>query len=310
MKWLTDEMLPVSDGHRLCVRSTGNPDGIPAVFLHGGPGSGVQESQLGVFDLDRFHVIAFDQRGAGLSTPKGGRDGNTTAHLVADIEAIRDRFGIDRWLVVGGSWGATLALAYATAHPERVQGLVLRAVFLGTRAELERAFLVHLPTFYPALHADWLSMLPETERARPLDAYWARILDPDPAVHLPAARAWHDTERALSSLVPSATRLDMRAVQAATGPVPSSPYMEAHYFSNDCFLDGDLRDRTRALGDIPGLVVQGRFDLLCPPETSHALAEAWPGAEVHEVEGAGHSMGDKSVFAAVRDALSEIADRL
>ena len=160
---------------------------------------------------------------------------NTLPHLIADMEAIRDKFGFERWMVVGGSWGATLALAYAQAHPQRVSGLVLRATFLGTYEEIESGFCERLPRFYPGLYDDFLSLLPEGERARPLDAYWRRILDPDPAVHGPAARAWHDTERILSEHTPTRTRLDLAALKS-NGALPATPFMEAHYFVNDCFM--------------------------------------------------------------------------
>ncbi len=195
---LTSEQLAVSDGHSIHVESVGRQDGIPAVYLHGGPGSGCQADHRRLFDPERFHAVLFDQRGAGRSRPKGRRDQNTLPHLIADMEMIRERFSFDRWMIVGGSWGATLAIAYAQAHPDRVSGIVLRATFLGTRDELDAAFLKTLPQFYPALHEDFITLLPEAERARPLEAYWRRILDPDPSVHSPFARAWHDTERILS----------------------------------------------------------------------------------------------------------------
>src|SRR6056297_1140037 len=199
MKALSDTMLPVGDGHSLCLRTYGTPGRLPVVFLHGGPGSGVSESHLSVFDPQTCHLVAFDQRGAGRSQPARSLQANTTAHLVADIETIREHLGLEDWLVVGGSWGATLALAYAAQHPRRVRGIVLRATFLGTRAELDWAFGTGMRTLHPALHDDFLAMLPEEARADPLPAWWARILDPDPAVHLPFALAWHDTERILSS---------------------------------------------------------------------------------------------------------------
>ena len=180
---LTSEWLSVGDDHEIYVESVGRADGIPAVYLHGGPGSGCQPDHRRLFDPERFHAILFDQRGAGRSRPKGRREANTLPHLIADMEMIRQKFGFERWLIVGGSWGATLALAYAQAHPDRVSGIVLRATFLGTRAELEGAFLDVLPRFYPALSDDFLSVLPPEERAQPLDAYWRRILDPDPAMH-------------------------------------------------------------------------------------------------------------------------------
>src|SRR3982075_3946471 len=192
---LTSEQLAVSDGHEIYVESVGRTGGIAAVYLHGGPGSGCQPDHRRLFDPERFHAILFDQRGAGRSRPKGRREDNTLPHLIADMESIREKFGFERWMIVGGSWGATLALAYAQAHPNRVTGIVLRATFLGPRAELEGAFLRPLPRFYPDLSDDFLDLLPPEERAQPLDAYWRRILDSDPAVHGPAAHAWGDTER-------------------------------------------------------------------------------------------------------------------
>ena len=215
---LTSEWLSVGDDHEIYVESVGRADGIPAVYLHGGPGSGCQPDHRRLFDPERFHAILFDQRGAGRSRPKGRREANTLPHLIADMEMIRQKFGFERWLIVGGSWGATLALAYAQAHPDRVSGIVLRATFLGTRAELEGAFLDVLPRFYPALSDDFLSVLPPEEHAQPLDAYWRRILDPDPAVHTSAARAWHDTEHILSVHAPGRVRLDLGESQFIARP--------------------------------------------------------------------------------------------
>src|SRR5262249_31270968 len=199
---LTSEQLTVSAGHELYVESVGREGGIPAVYLHGGPGSGCQPDQRRLFDPERFHAVLFDQRGCGRSRPKGSREANTLPHLIADMEMIRGKFGFERWVVVGGSWGATLALAYAQAHPTCVSGIVLRATFLGTYEEIEAAFCEALPRFHPGLNEDFLSLLPKQERNRPLDAYWHRILDADPAVHGPVARAWHDTERILSEHTP------------------------------------------------------------------------------------------------------------
>src|SRR6201985_2517231 len=174
---ITSEQFAVGDGHELYVESVGRVGGIPAVYLHGGPGSGCQPDHRRLFDPERFHAVLFDQRGAGRSRPKGGRDDHTLPHLIADMEMIRDKFGFERWMVVGGSWGATLALAYAQAHPARVSGIALRATFLGTRREIEDAFTDTLPRVYPGLATDFLDVLPEDERAKPLDAYFRRILD-------------------------------------------------------------------------------------------------------------------------------------
>jgi len=307
---LTSDMLDVGDGHELYVESVGRSDRIPAIYLHGGPGSGCQPDHRRLFDPERMHAVLFDQRGCGRSRPKGARAHNTTAHLIADMEKIREKFGFDRWMVVGGSWGATLALAYAEAHPERVSGIALRATFLGTRAEVENAFTVRLPQFYPALSEDFLSVLPPEERAHPVGSYYRRILDADPAVHGPAARAWHDTERALSEHKPAKTRLDLASLNVWR-TLPATPFMEAHYFVNDSFMsENQLLQNADRLEGIPGIIVQGRYDLLCPPETSHALAKVWPTSELRLVEQAGHSLYDAGVRDAVMKSIADLASKI
>jgi proline iminopeptidase len=307
---LTSEQLQVSDGHELYVESVGRKGGIPAVYLHGGPGSGCQPDHRRLFDPERFHAVLFDQRGCGRSRPKGSREMNALPHLIADMEWLRIKFGLERWMLVGGSWGATLALAYAQAHPGRVSGIVLRATFLGTYEEIEAGFCDVLPRFYPGLYQDFLSLLPEAERSRPLDAYWRRILDPDAAVHAPAARAWHDTERMLSEHTPSRTRLDLAAIKSG-GALPSTPFMEAHYFVNDCFMrPNQLLEDAGRLSGIPGIIVQGRYDLLCPPSTSQTLAARWPDAEIRIVEGAGHTLYDPGVRDAVMKGIADMASRI
>lgn len=307
---LTSELLEVGDGHSIHVESVGREGGIPAVYLHGGPGSGCQPDHRRLFDPERFHAVLFDQRGAGRSRPKNRREHNTLPHLIADMEMIREKFGFKQWMVVGGSWGATLALAYAQVHPHRVSGILLRATFLGTRGELVAAFLETLPRFYPELSEDFVGLVPEAERGQLLEAYWRRILDPDVSVHAPFARAWHDTERILSEHAPSRTRLDIASLKS-TGSLPSTPFMEAHYFQNDCFMQpNQLLDNAERLKGIPGIIVQGRFDLLCPPATSHALAARWPAAELRVVESAGHTLYDPGVRNAVMKAIADVASRI
>jgi proline iminopeptidase len=307
---LTSEQLAVGDGHEIYVETVGRADGLPAVYLHGGPGSGCQPDHRRLFDPERFHAVLFDQRGAGRSRPKGRREDNTLPHLIADMEMIRARFGFQRWMIVGGSWGATLALAYAQAHPDRVSGIVLRATFLGTSSELEVAFLDALPRFYPDLSDDFVGLLPEAERGTPLEAYWRRILDADPAVHGPFARAWHDTERILSEHTPSRTRLDLSSPKSS-GVLPTTPFMEAHYFQNNCFMRaGQLLAEAGKLKGIPGIIVQGRYDLLCPPATSHALGMVWREAEIRPVEGAGHTLYDPGVRDAVMKAIADLATEI
>ncbi len=283
--------LDVGDGHQIWVQTVGPESGIPAVFLHGGPGSGCNLSQYGLFDPVLHRAVFIDQRGSGRSLPHGERRANTTQHLIRDLEQVRAHLGIEKWLVVGGSWGATLALAYAIAHPSRVSGLVLRATFLGTRAELEWAFETGLHAFHPDLHAQLHSEAPDG-----LKSLWRRILDPDPAVHTPAARAFAQAERAMSQLHPPANETE--------APLSATAFMEAHYFANECFLAPDeLMLGAPALAGIPGIVVQARLDLLCPPTAAASLVATWPDAELVIVEGQGHTLGHKPVFDAVREGI-------
>jgi proline iminopeptidase len=244
-----------------------------------------------LFDPVLHRAVFIDQRGSGRSLPDGERRANTTQHLIRDLEQVRAHLGIEQWLVVGGSWGATLALAYAIAHPSRVSGLVLRATFLGTRAELEWAFETGLHAFHPDLHAQLHSEAPDG-----LKSLWRRILDPDPAVHTPAARAFAQAERAMSQLHPPAN--DPEA------PLSATAFMEAHYFANECFLAPDeLMLGAPTLAGIPGIVVQARLDLLCPPTAAASLVAKWPDAELVIVEGQGHTLGHKPVFDAVREGI-------
>ena len=299
-----DTLLDVGDGHRIFVNEAGS--GHPVLFLHGGPGSGSRPEQHSLFDERLHHAILFDQRGAGRSLPKRSLADNTTDHLIADIEKIRADRRIERWLVVGGSWGATLALAYAERFPDRVAGAVLRSVFLGTPAELEWAFLEAPKRFRPGLLDDFLSLLTPAERNHPLTAYWQRILDPDPAINLPAGWTWHDTERILSEVSPRENRIDFERPRDPTPP--STPLFEAHYFSNDCFLrPNQLLDDANRLAGIPTVIIQGRYDFLCPPATSAMLAQKLPGSRVVTIENAGHAMSEPGVFEAMKRAIAEVA---
>lgn len=298
-------MLDAGDGHWLYVEEVGNPAGVPALFLHGGPGSGAQHASRAVFDPARHRAILFDQRGAGRSHPYLSREANTTQHLIADIELIREHFAIDRWLIVGGSWGSTLALAYAQAHPERVIGMVLRAVFLGTRAEVEWAFIDGPKRFRPELFTAFAAFLEPHERADPLAAYLKRLNDQDPKVHSPAAHIWNAYERALSRLAPSHARLPEKFDETAR--LPPTALMEAHYIANDFFLeDGALLNNAHRLSRIPGVIVQGRYDLLCPPVTAHALCQRWPACRLEIVDAAGHDVNEPGILPAMQNALIEL----
>ena len=300
--------LAVDDHHSLYVEQVGNPQGVPVVFLHGGPGSGCQESHRDLFDPQRFRAVLFDQRGAGRSTPRLSLVDNTTQHLIADIERIRKALGIDRWMVVGGSWGALLALAYAQAHAERVTAMVLRAVFLGRNRDVDWAWREGPQTFYPELWQALVDFLPVAERANPLAAYRTRVLDRNAAVRDAAAWMWHDFERALSVLRPGNVNLT-----PATGRkgVPGSPILEWHYAMHDFFLEPNaiLNDIGR-IAEIPAVIVQGRYDMLCPPALAYDLASHWPSAVLRIAEGSGHTQSEPEVERLVIAAVNELGGRI
>lgn len=278
--------LPLSDGHVMYWEQVGHPRGRPALFLHGGPGAGAGAVHRRFFDPDFWRVIIFDQRGAGRSKPLGSLEHNTTPHLVADIETLRRHLGIERWLLFGGSWGSTLALAYAQAYPDRVSGCVLRGVFLGRPQEVDW-FLHGIAKFYPDAHANFVNFLPPEERGDVLDGYLRRLTHPDPAVHLPAARAWSVYEGSCSTLLPSPETVTSFAQDRTALGLAR---IEAHYFAHDLFLppEGLLGNMGR-ISHIPAEVVQGRYDMICPAQTAFDLTAAWPNARLSLVPDAGHS---------------------
>jgi proline iminopeptidase len=279
-------MLRLDDRHSMYWEQSGNPRGVPVLFLHGGPGAGATPAHRRFFDPYHYRVVVFDQRGAGRSTPHGEIVANTTPILVGDIERLRAHLGIDRWHVFGGSWGSTLALAYAQSHPDRVRSLALRGIFLGRKAEIDW-FLYGIGNVFPEAWRAFSHFLPEPERGDLLASYWARLIDPDPAAHLPAARAWSAFEGSCSTLLPSAETVqafseDRMALGLAR--------IEAHFFRNGLFLpDGSLLAGVAKIRDIPATIVQGRYDMVCPIATADLLAQAWPEARYVVVPDAGHS---------------------
>ena len=296
-------MIEVGDGHWIYVEEVGTRGGRPVVFLHGGPGSGSQHGHRALFDPRRDHAFLFDQRGSGRSHPYLATTGNTTQHLVADIEALRQHFGVEKWLVVGGSWGSTLALAYAETHPERVSGIVLRAVFLGTSREVQWAFVDGPKTFRPEAFAVFRDWLPPDERHDPLAAYIRRLTDTAAPDRIEAAQVWNAYERILSELSPATAVMPQHFSRDAR--LPPTPIIEAHYIANDFFLQpGQLLANADRLDGIPGSIVQGRYDLLCPPENAAALAAAWPGSTLQIIDAAGHAMTEPGVLDAMRGAIT------
>ena len=307
------QKLAVDATHTLYVEQNGCLQGVAAVFLHGGPGGSCQEAQRQLFDPDIFHAVLFDQRGCGRSTPKGCLDDNTTDHLIADMERIREALEIERWMLVGGSWGSTLAVAYAEQYPERVSAMVLRAVFLGTTEEWRWAFEGAARRFRPELWRAFTELLPETERGDPIVSWGRRMESNEAAVRRGAGWVWHDYERVLSELVPENEALpDSLKAAAAREGEPSSPYLEWHYMARDFFLEpGQLLERAGRLKDIPGHIIQGRYDLLCPPQTAAALSNAWGETCCLEiVDGSGHSASEPAIASALAKAVDDMGRRL
>ncbi len=298
-------MLDVGDGHWIYVEEVGLKGGRPIVFLHGGPGSGSQALHRTLFDPARDHVFLIDQRGAGRSHPYLSCKANTTTHLVADLELVRRHFGIERWTLVGGSWGSTLALAYAERHPERVAAIILRALFLGTDEEVRWAFVDGPKIFRPELFEAFCRHLPAAERADPLAAYVRRLTGPDGTERTLAAHAWNAYERALSELAPKHAAISESVGEGAR--LPPTPIVEAHYIKNSFFLaPGELQANAHKLRDIPGAIIQGRYDLLCPPKNAFAIAAAWPAARLQFVDHAGHSMTEPGIMDAMRVAITSL----
>lgn len=295
--------LDLAPPHRMYWEELGNPAGIPVVFLHGGPGAGASAAHRRFFDPAAFRIVVFDQRGAGRSHPHGSIADNTTAHLVADIETLRMARGIDAWIVFGGSWGSTLALAYAQAHPTAVRALVLRGIFLSRKLELDW-FLYGMRHVFPEAWRDFAGFLPPEERDDLLLGYHRRLIDPDPSIHLPAARAWSAFEGQCSTLLPSPETVasfndDAKALGLAR--------IEAHYFRHGCFLaDGALLAGIDRIRTIPTTIVQGRYDMVCPILSADDLARAWPEARYIVVPDAGHSAMEPGIRAALVGAMERL----
>jgi proline iminopeptidase len=293
-------MLAVDSTHKLYWEESGNPKGAPVVFLHGGPGAGASAGHRRFFDPKHYRIVIFDQRGAGRSTPFGSLENNTTPHLVDDIEALRKHLDIESWFVFGGSWGASLALAYGETHPDRCRGLILRGVFLCQPHEVDW-FLDGMKRVFPEIWRRFQEFLPEEERGDLLANYHRRLIDPNPRTHNPAAAIWSQYEGACSTLLPNPSAVGgLAAPDKALGLAR----IEAHYFVNSSFMEeGALLARADRLKDIPGVIVQGRYDMVCPVETADALATAWPRARFVIVPDAGHSAMEPGIRRALVNAM-------
>jgi len=286
--------------HDLYYEQCGTETGHPILFLHGGPGAGIAPSHRRLFNPDRFHCILFDQRGCGQSRPFASIEDNTTALLIDDIEALRQRLGLDKFILFGGSWGSTLALAYAIAYPEHVERLILRGIFLGTREEVSW-FLHDMGRFFPEAHRQFFMHIPEEERGDILNAYHQRLVSRQPAIYQPAADRWASYETSCSTL-----RAGSRHMSGAAAL--SMARIEAHYFQNDCFMpDAHILSNIDRIKHLPAHIIQGRHDVICPPFTAAKLALAWGAkARLEMIDEAGHSTFESGIAHALLAALDSI----
>ena len=293
--------LEVGEGHRLYYEQSGNPAGAAAVFLHGGPGGGGDVNARRFFDPAAYRIVVFDQRGAGRSKPSASLESNTTQHLISDIEQLRTHLGIDDWLVFGGSWGSTLALSYAQAYPAQVRALVLRGIFLLRKREISWFYQEGASRLFPDRWQAFLAPIPEHERGDLLQAYHRRLNDSDPAVQLTAARAWSIWEGATSALIPND---DIVSTFAADEFALALARIETHYFVNGGFLasENQLLDGIDRIRDVPAVIVQGRYDVVCPMESAWDLKRAWPQAQLRVIPAAGHSAYEPDITAALVQA--------
>ncbi|WP_282061183.1 prolyl aminopeptidase [Roseobacter litoralis] len=299
-------MLDVGQGHRVYVEQCGNPTGIPVIVLHGGPGGGCSPAMRRYFDPAIFRVILFDQRGCGRSRPHASVTHNTTWHLVDDIELIRRALDIDDWIVFGGSWGATLSLIYAETHPDRACHLVLRGVFLMTQAELDWFYGGGAGKFWPEVWARFTGPIPEDERGDLIEAYRRRLFSGDMPQETRFAKAWSSWENALASIHSSGSTGDSPGEYAR-----AFARLENHYFSNAGFLDfdGQILANVGRIAHIPGVIVQGRYDMICPPESAYRLAEAWDNCELKIVRNAGHALSEPGISAELVRTMDRIGGR-
>jgi proline iminopeptidase len=298
--------LQVSPVHQLYYEQCGNPDGKPVIFLHGGPGAGLDLDHRRFFDPQAYRIILFEQRGAGRSIPHASLDDNTTWHLVDDIERVREHFGVEQWLVFGGSWGSTLALAYAETHPERVRGLVLRGIFLGRQREA-RWFYEEgqgASAIFPEIWEQYLEFIPESERGDLISAYYRRLTSDDESVRLEAARLWSLWEASALKLIP-----DQHLIDEFTEPEMAIAVarIECHYFINNCFFETDnfLIENIDRIRHIPSVIVHGRYDIVCPFLNAWDLHRAWPEASLEIIANAGHAATEPGIA----DALVRATDR-
>jgi proline iminopeptidase len=300
--------LKVSAIHEIYWEESGNPQGKPVVFVHGGPGGGTDAKQRRFFDPARYRIVLFDQRGCGKSTPHASLEENTTWHLTSDMEALREHLGIERWQVFGGSWGSTLALAYAQRSPQQVSELVLRGIFLLRKSEIDWFYQSGCSAIFPDAWEDYVAPIPENEQHDMVRAYYKRLTSDDPKVRQEAARAWSVWEGRTSCLLPNE---DLIAKTAGDEFSLAFARIECHYFMHNGFFgpEAGLLDQVRKIRHIPGVIVQGRYDVVCPMESAWALHRAWPEADLRIVRDSGHSAFEPGIVHELLEATDRFASR-
>lgn len=307
IKPFQSEYLDVGDGHELYLEQSGSIDGLPVLFLHGGPGGGCAPGHRRFFDPEKYRIILFDQRGAGQSKPHAGLENNTTAHLIADIEKIRGHLNIDRWLIFGGSWGSTLALAYAQAYPSQVTELILRGIFLCRDEDIHWFYQAGASRIFPDYWKDYLAPIPQAEHENLLSAYHHRLTSSDELARMRAAESWSVWEGRTSTLQPSPGTVEHFADPHLALALAR---IECHYFMHKAFLEPNqlLRDASLLAG-IPGTIIHGRYDVVCPIDQATALHNAWPDSQLQIIQGAGHSASEPGINKALVMATDDYASR-
>lgn len=298
--------LDAGDGHQVYWELSGNPKGKPVIFLHGGPGGGCGPVHRRLFDPKRYNIMLFDQRGCGKSTPHASIDANTTWHLVEDMEKLRTLMGAQKWQLFGGSWGSTLALAYAQRHPQRVSELVLRGIFTGTHSEHLWLYQDGASRVFPDKWEAFLAPIPEDERGDMMGAYQKRLTGSDKHAQLEAAKAWSQWEGSTIKLIPN----EAMAARFGSGEFALAfARIENHYFMNGCFFtEGQLINDAGILEGIPGVIIQGRYDVVTPPATAWALHKAWPGSDLIITPRAGHAFDEPETLDALLSATDRFAE--
>jgi len=300
--------LAVEKPHVLHIEESGNPEGTPVLFVHGGPGAGCEKYHRQFFDPEYYRIILFDQRGAGKSIPHAALEGNTTQALVTDMEAIREFLGIEKWLLFGGSWGSTLSLVYAQSHSERVLGLILRGIFLCMPREIEWFYQEGASRIFPDYWQDFVKPIPAAERGDLLKAYYQRLTGDDEIARMSAAKAWSIWEGRTATLQGSQSTIDHFS---GAHVAMSLARIEAHYFMHDSFLkENQILDDIDKLKDIPGIIVQGRYDIICPMESAWQLHKAWPMSELFVIPDAGHAASEVGTIDALIRATQQMLKRL